>query len=115
MFFLPQVVVFLLSFIPLPFVVQGLSFKMHSNLPKSIEVLSVCIIDTNDWTIETKAKLLFVILFFFYLNVFSSDDMQHFCILSDVKKRTFSINRLQCFSYCVYYARGHIDFDITIN
>lgn len=53
---------FLLSFIPLPFIVQGLSFKMHSNLPKSIEVLLVCIIDMNDWTIETKAMLLYIIL-----------------------------------------------------
>lgn len=32
-------------------------FEMHYSLPKSIEVLSFCIIITNDWTIETKAML----------------------------------------------------------
>lgn len=58
--------------------IRGLRFKMHSSLPKSIEVLSFYIIETNDWTVDSKAMFKNV---FLYLNVFSSDEMQHSCIL----------------------------------
>ncbi len=74
---------FLLLLIPLPFFVYGLSFKMHSNLPKSIEVLLVCIIDTKDHWDQSHA-ILCNLKFFLYLNVFFKwwyATLLYFCLM----------------------------------
>lgn len=74
--------------------IRGLRFKMHSSLPKSIEVLSFYITENNDWTVDSKAMFKNVLL---YLNVFSSDELQHSCIL-----HSQYINVFRVFVHCAY-------------
>lgn len=75
---------------------------MHSSLPKSIEVLSFYIIETIDWTVDSKAMFKNV---FLYLNVFSSDEMQLSCILHSQYINVF----LVFCPPCIFNFRFNID------